>query len=285
MRRRSSAYARYALALVAAAVMSLATAQSSSGDVEGRDVYAETCSSCHQEGGQGISGVFPPLANHVPDLVRLEGGRQYVLGVVLFGLQGEIEVNDTTYDGTMPSWQQRSDEDIASVLNHVVFDLSGESTEEGDLEPFSASEVEAAREDVRTPQEMHSQRPSEPEGENEDSAGVATMRPVLTQAQVERASRLYGNRCTECHGEDLGGGVVGGPPLSGSYFAQRWAGRSVAELFEYTRARMPQDRPGSLSDQDYANLVALILRNNGVSPTGTELPANADALRAYVIPE
>lgn len=264
--------------------LSLASAQAENVEADGGDVYSSTCASCHQGGGQGIPGVFPPLSEHVSRLVQAEGGRPYVLGVVLFGLQGEIEVEDTTYDGTMPSWQSLGDQEVAAVLNHVAFELSG-NVEVDDVEPFTAMEVADARENPRSPQEMHALRPDRSAIVDEDasSSEPPTQTPTFTRAQADRGMETYRDRCTECHGGNLGGGVVGGPPLRGTYFEQRWEGRSVAELFEYTRARMPQDRPRSLSDRTYADLVAMILRENGMSPGPSELPSSADALRGFVI--
>lgn len=86
---------------------------------QGEAVYAANCVSCHQGEGQGLPGVFPPLAGHIPDLVNA-GGRDYVIDVVLYGLQGPIEVDGQTYNGVMPAWQQLSDDDIAAVVNHMA---------------------------------------------------------------------------------------------------------------------------------------------------------------------
>jgi mono/diheme cytochrome c family protein len=54
----------------------------------GEELYVARCMSCHQMTGEGIPGVFPPLANSV--WVQGEPGR--VIRVVLGGLSGELEV-------------------------------------------------------------------------------------------------------------------------------------------------------------------------------------------------
>ena len=59
----------------------------------GSRVYATNCVVCHQAGGTGVAGAFPPLAGHVPDLLKRADGRTYLGKVLLFGLEGEINVN------------------------------------------------------------------------------------------------------------------------------------------------------------------------------------------------
>jgi mono/diheme cytochrome c family protein len=114
---------------------------------DGQAVYAN-CSGCHQATGAGIPGAFPPLDGHAADLFEAEGdpsGRDYLIQVVLQGVQGEIDVGGTTYTGLMPPWPQLSDGEIAAVLNHTLGSWSnGERL--GDFEPYSAAEVAAQRE-------------------------------------------------------------------------------------------------------------------------------------------
>jgi hypothetical protein len=42
---------------------------------------------------------------------------------------------------------------------------------------------------------------------------------------------------------------------------------------------MPPDRPGGLTDQNYADLIAYILSNNGYMPGDKELPADPNVLQ------
>src|SRR6202795_4277777 len=108
-----------ATALLAAALPAQAQqAGAGSGDAGSR-VYAANCVVCHQAGGTGVAGAFPPLAGHVPDLLKQANGRSYVGKVLLFGLEGEISVNGNAFAGAMPAWQALSDNDIADVLNYV----------------------------------------------------------------------------------------------------------------------------------------------------------------------
>ena len=80
----------------------------------GRRVYGQTCRSCHQEGGQGIPGVIPPLAGS--DFLNADTRR--AIGIVLNGLEGEIVVNGETFSAVMPALRL-TDADIADVLTYV----------------------------------------------------------------------------------------------------------------------------------------------------------------------
>jgi len=83
--------------------------------VDGGEVYARICVSCHQPNGQGIVGAFPPLAGS--DWLLKDP--ETPIRIVLHGLQGSIEVKGMTYNGVMPEWGSRlSDEEIAAVLTH-----------------------------------------------------------------------------------------------------------------------------------------------------------------------
>jgi len=120
-------------------------------------------------------------------------------------------------------------------------------------------------------------------GLSQDAGGTAdgsasSLDGVFTQEQVERAQVIYDQQCASCHGADLGGSASA-PQLSGIGFAFYWNDRSVHELFDYTKATMPLTRPGGLGDQEYVDLVALILHANG-APTGeNELPADEEVLK------
>ncbi|WP_443093242.1 copper-containing nitrite reductase [Duganella guangzhouensis] len=86
----------------------------------GKAVYDSSCTACHQSKGEGVAGVFPPLANS--DFFK---ERPYEMAhIVLNGRNGEIVVNGDHYNGVMPA-QDLSDEDIAAVINYVSVDLNG----------------------------------------------------------------------------------------------------------------------------------------------------------------
>lgn len=110
---------------------------------DGSQVYAQ-CAGCHQQNGQGVPGAFPPLAGHAPDLYNAEGGPTYLVDVILYGLQGQIEVEGQSYSGLMPAWQQLTDAQIAAVLNFVLTEWGNEA-ELDTFEPYAAADIEAQR--------------------------------------------------------------------------------------------------------------------------------------------
>jgi len=121
----------------------------------GNAVFNANCMACHQASGAGIPGAFPPLAGHADDIYALDGGRQYLLDTVLFGLQGPITVNGAPYNGVMPAWGHLPDGDIADALNHA---LTAWSDPPADFRPYVAADVEARRPDDRTATENHAAR-------------------------------------------------------------------------------------------------------------------------------
>lgn len=84
--------------------------------VDGAALYASLCVACHQAGGQGLPGVFPPLA-----------GSEWVLGsprtaalILLHGVSGPLQVKGSDYNGAMPPFgKQLGDAEIAAVLSHI----------------------------------------------------------------------------------------------------------------------------------------------------------------------
>lgn len=82
--------------------------------VRGKTLYETNCAACHQIEGQGLAGVFPPVANSDFLMAREDKG----IGIILHGLSGEITVNGNKYDNVMPS-MQLGDDEIASILTYV----------------------------------------------------------------------------------------------------------------------------------------------------------------------
>lgn len=104
-------------------------------------------------------------------------------------------------------------------------------------------------------------------------------KPVTYSAeQAARGEKSYIKYCVECHGEDLRGGLLGGPPLRGSSFDEKFAnGVPVGVLFDFTSTAMPPDSPGRYSANNYVDMIAYILKRNGY-PDGAPLPSNSDEL-------
>ena len=123
---------------------------------DGAKIYAQ-CAGCHQQNGQGIPGAFPPLAGHVAEILAKEGGREYLILVLLYGLQGQIEVKGMKYNGVMSSFAQLKDEEIAAVLNHIAT-AGGDAKNVKGFKPFTAEEVKKLRAKKLTPQQVLAER-------------------------------------------------------------------------------------------------------------------------------
>ena len=91
------------------------------------------------------------------------------------------------------------------------------------------------------------------------------------QASSGRAA--YEQNCAACHLSDLKGSV--GPALMGTSFLNAWGDRTSNELLALIRATMPPGADGSLSDQEYLEIIAYILQVNA-HPPGTR-PLRVDS--------
>lgn len=108
---------------------------------------------------------------------------------------------------------------------------------------------------------------------------------VYTEAQAARGQAYYLKNCSSCHGANLSGsGEV--PALVGGKFIAEWTGLTLADLFERVHTTMPQDNPGSLTREQYADIVAFLLKQNGYPSGRTEVQDHSKDLKgiAFVPP-
>ena len=77
-------------------------------------MYNQVCAACHQPEGDGIAGVFPPLAKS--DYLNADPVR--AVRSVIKGLSGKISVNGVEYNGVMPA-MNLTDEEAANVMTYV----------------------------------------------------------------------------------------------------------------------------------------------------------------------
>jgi hypothetical protein len=89
------------------------------------------------------------------------------------------------------------------------------------------------------------------------------MSGVFTAAQADSGQDLYGSTCL--------GGCHSLSSHRGLEFRLHWEGHPVFELFQLINDKMPNDDPGSLSSKESLQLVAYLLKVNG-------MPAGKDAL-------
>ena len=114
------------------------------GQGDGAQVFGR-CVPCHRGNGAGSVGLYPPLVNHAPEIVK--ASRTYLITVLLYGVRGKIEIEGqkSPYDGVMPSHDSLTDEEVAAVLNYVLTSWGNEKNLPKDFKNISADEVKAQR--------------------------------------------------------------------------------------------------------------------------------------------
>ena len=84
--------------------------------VDGEEIYMTRCMSCHMQSGEGVQGVFPPLA----ESEHVNGDKGVLIRMILHGLRGEVVVNGVTYNGMMPPWGGFLDDtQVAEVITFI----------------------------------------------------------------------------------------------------------------------------------------------------------------------
>jgi hypothetical protein len=121
-------------------------------------------------------------------------------------------------------------------------------------------------------------------GAQEPAAKRSIRDGVYTEIQANRGEREYGRTCEHCHGASLeGDGGREIPPLVSDPFMRNWNGKNLKELFDLLSRSMPADDRGSLSARTYTDLIAYLLRANGVPAGASALPDAPAGLEAITI--
>src|SRR5215467_12108944 len=99
---------------------------------------------------------------------------------------------------------------------------------------------------------------------------------TYTAAQAAAGRTTYQAQCASCHLPDLKGSGDAAP-LVGSEFMGSWGRRSPRELLSFMQITMPPTRPGALSQEEYVNVAAFVLQQNGAPAGATALTPTVDA--------
>ena len=91
---------------------------------DGKEIYNDFCIQCHLDNGEGVSGIFPPLARSDYLLSNVE---MSIRGLK-YGFSGPIVVNGEKYDGVMQN-QGLDNLEIADVMNFILNNWGNESKE------------------------------------------------------------------------------------------------------------------------------------------------------------
>jgi hypothetical protein len=92
---------------------------------------------------------------------------------------------------------------------------------------------------------------------------------VYTEKQAEAGHEQYEAICAGCHDGD----EPEAPAPKGPEFIEKWREAPVSFLYNFIHANMPGDKPGSLSEANYLNVVAYLLQANGYPAGSSELTA------------
>lgn len=85
----------------------------------GQKIYINQCAQCHQSGGDGVVGVYPPLV----DSKWVLGHQEVLARILINGLNGKIIVLGKAYNGNMPAFGPSGlnlkPKQIAGVLTYI----------------------------------------------------------------------------------------------------------------------------------------------------------------------
>jgi mono/diheme cytochrome c family protein len=103
---------------------------------------------------------------------------------------------------------------------------------------------------------------------------TTTKHGVYTAQQAIRGKDVYAGNCKSCHSPES---------HTGATFNATWNHRSLSELYGYIRDRMPKNEPGSLSEQEYVDVLAYLLRMNKMPSGRRELTPDSLAMQSIRI--
>jgi mono/diheme cytochrome c family protein len=96
--------------------MSTGAGQQQEAPVKGDEIFSAVCQTCHQAGGTGVAGQYPPLAGSE----WLLKDPETPVRIVLRGLEGPITVKGSGYSNKMPFFHDKlSDKEISAALSYV----------------------------------------------------------------------------------------------------------------------------------------------------------------------
>lgn len=100
------------------------------------------------------------------------------------------------------------------------------------------------------------------------NTGKSVWQGIYTADQATRGAAVYAQRCGACHGAALNG-TGEAPALVGGEFVSHWDTMTVGDLYDRVRTTMPQNDPMSMTREEYADVLAFLLKNNGF-PVGSQ---------------
>jgi glucose/arabinose dehydrogenase len=99
-------------------------------------LYNTYCATCHQTDGMGDMSRFPPLSRSEWVL----GDKEVLIGIILNGQEGEMEVLGRTYNNVMPQHDFLSNQQISEILNYIRTNFRNDASK---ITPQEVAEVRA----------------------------------------------------------------------------------------------------------------------------------------------
>jgi mono/diheme cytochrome c family protein len=97
---------------------------------------------------------------------------------------------------------------------------------------------------------------------------------VYTAAQAERGKTLFSEKCSGCHEPSR---------FSGDSFLEAWNDKPLKEIWDVASGTMPEDNPGSLKQQEYADIISYFLSLNEYPAGDAELQPGAAPMAAIKV--
>lgn len=236
------------LAFVVASVAVAQPATNTALSEQGQQLYRDNCTVCHLDSGEGSPPTFPALTGNdrLRDPIR-------IVKLIRLG------------QGRMPPFPGLTAGEIASLASYV------RSAWANDFPGVTAEEAAAVL-----------------EGLQDMGQTASVWDGIFTEAQAKRGQTAYLSACAMCHGRRLNGApddpdMPSAPPLARAKFLRDWEGRSLGALFEYMRATMPKGASGSLTDEEYVDVISYMLSVSRMPAGGDDLRPNPQSLARAVI--
>lgn len=97
---------------------------------------------------------------------------------------------------------------------------------------------------------------------------------VYTAEQADRGKKAFSEKCSGCHEPSR---------FSGETFHESWDGKALKEIWDIASGTMPEDNPGSLKQEEYADILAYFLQLNEYPTGAAELQPGAASMAAIKV--
>ena len=85
--------------------------------LKGKKLYTNHCAQCHQEEGEGIGKLYPPIKKSD----YLQQNFEQLPCIIRYGMHEQIIVNGKVYDYKMFAVPELGDYEIAAICNYIAF--------------------------------------------------------------------------------------------------------------------------------------------------------------------